>query len=95
MARPQRVLVRNKMQRRQNRKGQDQAAQTQPGNRKDSEPDHRAGVGRRDRALVRGPKSNRKGVQNQRQTETDEQRIFDARFFVRFHDEVKERPIEQ
>src|SRR4029453_1325723 len=82
------------MKRRQNRESQHEAAQTHKRNCKSAYLDCGAGVSSGHRSLVRRPKTNGQGVKNQRKAKADEQRVLDADLFMRFDDELKQRPVE-
>src|SRR2546429_2416291 len=77
------------------REGEDEARQADEGNRDGAEGEDGAGVGGRDRALVRRPQAHGQSVRRERQSETDQQRVLDTRLLVRPHDEGEEAPVEQ
>src|SRR4029453_6611981 len=82
------------MKRRQNRKSQHKAAQTDKRNCKSADPDYGAGISGGHRSLVGRPKTNGQGVKNQGEAKTDQQRVLDADLFMRFDDELKQRPVQ-
>src|SRR4029450_599712 len=82
------------MKRRQKSKGEHEAAQTDKRNRKSADLDYGAGIGSGHCSLVRRPKTNGQSVKNQGQAKADQQRILDADLFMRFDDELKQRPVE-
>ncbi len=57
--------------------------------------EHGTPVRRGDGALVGRPEAHGQRVQRQRQAEADQQRVLDARFLVRAHDEAEEPPVEE